>query len=220
MSKVVVIEGLIGVGKTTLCRLLQREWQARLVLEPAEDNPFLAAFYADPEHYAFPAQMFYLATRFAQQRGLRQPDLFAPTVVCDYLFQKDRIFAEQTLSGHELALYDRFAGLLDEAPVHPDFVVFLDADTDTILRRIQRRAISAEAAIPARYLDDLRSRYYRLWDGYKHAPVYVVRTDDVDYVDDDDARAHMLALMAGWRDGRPLPGAPAPYGTVDQPRLW
>ena len=86
MARVVVIEGLIGVGKTTLCRILEREWGARLVLEPADDNPFLASFYADPVRFAFPAQMFYLANRYAQQQTMRQGDLFAPVVVSDYLF--------------------------------------------------------------------------------------------------------------------------------------
>lgn len=220
MSRVVVIEGLIGVGKTTLCRLLQHEWKARLVLEPADDNPFLAQFYADPVHFAFPAQMFYLATRFAQQRVVRQGDLFAPIVVSDYLFAKDRIFAEKTLAGHELALYERIAGLLDEQPVHPDFVVFLDARTDTILRRIGRRSIDAEQAIPATYLDDLRERYYALWDRYPHAPVYVVHTDELDYVDDPDGQARMVAMVRGWVDGLPVPGAPERYGTKGQPRLF
>lgn len=220
VSKVVVIEGLIGVGKTTLCRILQRDWNARLVLEPAEDNPFLARFYADPAHFAFPAQMFYLASRFAQQRTLRQGDLFSPYVVSDYLFAKDRLFAEMTLSGAELALYEKFAGLLDEAPVHPDLVVFLDAETDTILRRIRRRSIEAEQVIPATYLDDLRARYYRLWDRYPHAPVHVVRTDEVDYVDNPEHREHMKALIRGWLDGCPLPGAPEPYRGSSGPALF
>lgn len=214
MSHVVVIEGLIGVGKTTLCRILEREWGARLVLEPAEDNPFLARFYADPTHFAFPAQMFYLATRYAQQRALRQGDLFASVTVCDYLFAKDRLFAEMTLSGPELDLYHRFAGLLDDTAVHPDFVLFLDAPTDVILRRIARRAIDAEQVIPASYLDDLRDRYLRLWTHYRHAPVYVLSTEHLDYVGNAAHRAHVLSLIRGWMDGRPHPDAPPPYGAV------
>ena len=106
MAKYIVIEGLIGVGKTSLCRILQREWGARLVLEPADDNPFLAAFYGDPARFAFPAQMFYLASRYDQQLKLAQPELFTELVVSDYHFAKDRLFAEQTLGGDELALYD------------------------------------------------------------------------------------------------------------------
>jgi deoxyadenosine/deoxycytidine kinase len=220
MSHVFVIEGLIGVGKTTLCRLLEREWGARIVLEPADDNPFLARFYSDPTNFAFPTQMFYLATRYAQQRGMRQGDMFSPLVVSDYLFAKDRIFAEMTLSGPELALYERFAGLLDDTPVHPDFVVFLDAETDVILRRIARRNISAEQVIPASYLDDLRSRYYSLWARYTGAPVYVLRTDTVDYVGDPAAKAHILAMLRGWMDGTPVAGAPEAYKPVGPGTLF
>lgn len=212
VSKVVVIEGLIGVGKTTLCRALQREWGARLVLEPSDDNPFLARFYADPDHFAFPAQMFYLATRYAQQQSARQGNLFAPLTVCDYLYAKDSLFAEMTLTGPELELYQRFAALLDEQALKPDFVVFLDAETEVIQGRIAKRAISSEQQIPAAYLDELRRRYYALWARYTAAPVYVVRTDALDYVHDSSSRAYMLNLIRGWVEGAPLPGAPGVYG--------
>jgi deoxyadenosine/deoxycytidine kinase len=220
VSRLVVIEGLIGVGKTTLSRILRREWDARLVLEPADDNPFLARFYADPERFALPAQMFYLATRYAQQQELRQPDLFAPLVVSDYLYEKDRLFAEMTLKGDELSLYQRFADLLPEPPPRPDLVLFLDADTTVIRERIARRGIAAEEVIPAAYLDDLRERYYRLWDRYTAAPVYVFRTDEVNYVTDADARASVLTMIRGWLDGRPVPGSPAPYGSSAQTPLF
>lgn len=207
-----VIEGLIGVGKTSLCRILAQEWGARLVLEPWEDNPFLAAFYADRERFAFPTQMFYLASRTAQQLALAQGDLFSDLVVADYIFAKDRLFAEETLHGHELALYDRFASLLDGQIPRPDFVVFLDAPTDTIAARIARRGIAAEQAIPAGYLESLRDRYYRLWARYTDAPVYVVDTGAVDYVNSEADRAAMLRLLRGYLDGQPVPGAPARYG--------
>ena len=220
VSKLVVIEGLIGVGKTTLCRLLEREWSARLILEPADDNPFLARFYADPERYGLSAQMFYLATRYTQQQALRQTALFSPIVVSDYLFEKDRLFAEMTLSGDELELYRRFADLLPEPPPRPDVVVFLDADTEIIRSRIARRGIPAEQIIPAIYLDDLRSRYYRLWDRWAEAPVHVVRTDAIDYVGDPDARGSMMAMIRGWLDGRPAPGAPERYGGTRQSALF
>jgi deoxyadenosine/deoxycytidine kinase len=222
VSRYIVIEGLIGVGKTSLCRLLEREWGARLVLEPAEDNPFLAAFYADRERFAFPAQMFYLATRFAQQTDLHQPGLFDRLIVSDYLYAKDRLFAELTLSGDELALYDRFAGLLSASVTHPDFVLFLDAPTRVILERIKRRAIPSEQVILPDYLDALRSRYYALWDRYDRAPVYVLDTTSIDYVDVAEGRRHILDLIRGWLERRPLPGAPQPYraGTGAQVSLF
>ncbi|MCA9610215.1 MAG: deoxynucleoside kinase [Myxococcales bacterium] len=211
MSRFIVIEGLIGVGKTSLCKLVEREWQAKLVLEPAEHNPFLASFYADPVRYAFATQMFYLASRYQQQEALAQGELFTDLVVSDYIWQKDRLFAEQTLADAEMDLYDRFSGLLAGRVAAPDFVLFLDAPTDVILSRIGRRAIESEQVIPADYLNQLRERYYALWDRYEAAPVYVLNTTDRNYVDSADDAREMLAMLRGWLDGAPVEGAPARY---------
>lgn len=219
MSRFVVIEGLIGVGKTSLCRILNRRWGAKLVLEPWDDNPFLNAFYSDRDRYAFPAQMFYLATRTAQQMDLLQGDLFAELVISDYLMQKDRLFAELTLEGDELALYDQFAGLLGTHIPKPEFVLFLDSPTDVIQGRIQRRAIESEQVIEDDYLDALRDRYYALWDRYTDAPVYVLDTSTMHYVDDPAAEEHVLAMIQGWLDGKPVPDAPRAYGTKDTKQL-
>jgi deoxyadenosine/deoxycytidine kinase len=210
-SRFIVIEGLIGVGKTSLCRILEGEWGARLVLEPWDDNPFLAAFYADRERYAFPTQMFYLASRFAQQQNLVQTDLFNGLIVSDYLYAKDRLFAEETLRGEELELYDKFAQLLAGPIPRPDVVVFLDAPTEVIRSRITRRGIAAEQVITADYLDSLRDRYYALWSRFDAAPVYVVDTTHLDYVSDMADRAFMLSLIQGWLEGRAHPRAPRPY---------
>ncbi|MCB9781224.1 MAG: deoxynucleoside kinase [Alphaproteobacteria bacterium] len=215
----IVIEGLIGVGKTSLCRILRDEWGARLVLEPAEDNPFLAAFYSDAERFAFPAQMFYLATRYDQQLRLAQGELFSDLVIADYHFAKDRLFAEQTLSGDELALYDRFADLLRDRVPKPDLVIFMDAPTEVIRARIERRAIDAEQVIKAAYLDSLRARYMGLWDRYRDAPVYVIDTSTINYVDDPADRQRMLAMIRGWLDGRPVPGSPEPHRPQDLRQL-
>lgn len=214
MSRYIVIEGLIGVGKTSLCRLLEREWGAKLVLEPAEDNPFLAAFYSDAERFAFPAQMFYLASRYAQQMDLHQPGLFQRLIVSDYLYAKDRLFAELTLSNAELALYDRFAGLLGGSITPPDFVLFLDAPTRVIQQRIQRRAIASEQGISPDYLDALRDRYYALWDRYDKSPVYVLDTTGIDYISDRAGQEWMMDLIQSYLDGQPKPGAPGPYRSV------
>ncbi len=217
----IVVEGLIGVGKTSLCHILEREFEARLVLEPCEDNPFLASFYADPERFAFPTQMFYLATRYRQQEELAQPGLFSRMVVSDYLFEKDRLFAEQTLSGEELALYDRFAGLLREGIPSPDMVLFLDSPTEVVLQRIARRSIRAEQTITADYLDALRERYQALWRRYTAAPVHRLDTAELNYVDDLDARRAVLGMIRGWLDGLDRPGAPAsPAEREAQPSLF
>ena len=219
MSRYIVIEGLIGVGKTSLCRLVERELGARLILEPAEDNPFLASFYADQERFAFPAQMFYLATRYAQQMDLHQPELFNRLIVSDYLYAKDRLFAELTLSQAELALYDRFAGLLAGGISPPDFVLFLDAPTRIIQTRIQGRAIASEQRIAPAYLDALRSRYYALWDRYDRSPVYVLDTSHVDYVRNARDKAWILALIQGWLDGEPVADAPEPYLSANRAQV-
>ncbi len=219
MSRFIVIEGLIGVGKTSLCRILREEWGAELVLEPSDDNPFLSSFYADPERFAFPAQMFYLATRYAQQTQLKQTGLFTPLYVADYLFAKDQLFAQQTLTGHELDLYYRFAGLMREGVARPDFVLFLDAPTSVIRARIRKRAISAEQVIQAEYLNDLRRRYYELWERYSDAPVYVLETTDWDYVGDPAQRARMLTLIQGFLNGQPVDEAPLPFHRVTPRQL-
>ncbi len=222
MSKFLVIEGLIGVGKTTLCRALRDELRAHLVLEPADDNPFLKEFYADSDRFAFPAQMFYLATRYAQQQNLRQGELFTDLIVSDYLFEKDRLFAEKTLEGDELALYDRFAGLLGTQLVRPDLVLFLDAPTEVILSRIECRGISAEAVIQPGYLDDLRDRYFELWKSYDDAPVHYLETTDLDYVNDLSARAEVLGMIRDWLAGKGAPGVPAStlFERETQPTLF
>ena len=201
VSKFLVIEGLIGVGKTSLCRIMKEAWDAHLVLEPWADNPFLASFYSDQERYAFPAQMFYLANRFSQQQGLRQTELFSNLIVADYIFQKDRLFAEQTLEGNELQLYKRFADLLGETLVKPDLVVFLDAPTDVIMRRIDNRGISAEQSITPEYLDSLRERYFTLWKGYSDAPVRYLDTSTINYIDNPEDRQGILGLIQGWLNG-------------------
>lgn len=217
-SRFIVIEGLIGVGKTSLCRLLRDRWDATLVLEPWDDNPFLAAFYTDKDRFAFPTQMFYLASRYGQQLALARGELAGQFVVADYLFEKDRLFAEETLAGDEMALYDRFAGLLGGTLPAPEFVLFLDAPTDVVLNRIARRAIEAEQVIAPEYLDSLRQRYYRLWDRYDDAPVYVLDSSELNYVDSGPDQEWVLSLLQGWLDGDPIDGAPAPYRGTLGPR--
>ena len=222
MSKYIVIEGLIGVGKTSLCRILREALGARLVLEPADDNPFLKNFYADRDRFAFPTQMFYLATRYSQQASLRQTQLFDDLVVADYLFEKDQLFAEQTLTGHELSLYELFAAHLSAGVVQPDFVLFMDSSTESILKRISRRAIQAESVIPPSYLDSLREAYYGLWSRYRGAPVYVLNTEEINYIDSEEDREAILGMIRGWLSGQPVPGAPAsiPIEREAQPGLF
>jgi deoxyadenosine/deoxycytidine kinase len=214
LHRFVVVEGLIGVGKTSLCRVLRDAWGARLVLEPAETNPFLEPFYDDPVRYALPVQLFYLMNRWRQQATIRQGDLFTEVVVSDYLFEKDRMFAEKTLGPEELEIYERFAGVLGPQAPRPDLVVFLDAPTPVLLERIARRAAPGEHHIGAAYLDDLRERYERLWARFAACPVLRIDNRDMNYVDDLSGRAAVLnrieAAFAGRLDSE------APGSVVDR----
>ena len=164
-------------------------------------------------------QMFYLATRCAQQISLRQGELFTDLIVSDYLYAKDRLFAEETLGGAEMALYDRFANLLGESIAVPDFVLFLDAPTDVVLNRIGNRGIQSEQVIEGAYLDSLRDRYYALWDRYDAAPVYVMNTTEVDYTSNPSQRQWMLDILSGWLKGEPHPDAPEAYQSRNKLQL-
>ncbi|MCA9488275.1 MAG: deoxynucleoside kinase [Myxococcales bacterium] len=206
MTRYLVVEGLIGVGKTTLCRLLERERGATLFLEPAATNPFLEPFYADPERYAFPVQMFYLYNRWRQQTRIRQGDLFSGLVVSDYLFEKDRLFASKTLNAEELELYDRFAGALGEQAPRPDLVIYLEAPIDVILSRIDRRRAPGEQAITEEYLVDLRDRYERLLADWDRCPLIRLDNQALNYADDPEAQTHLLRTIDQALSGEPLRG--------------
>lgn len=201
MRRFVVVDGLIGVGKTSLCRLLRDEWGARLVLEPSEHNPFLEPFYRDPDTYALPVQLFYLMNRWRQQTSIRQEDLFAEVVVSDYLFSKDRLFAEKTLGDDEMEIYERFAGVLGPRAPRPDLLVFLEAPTGVLLERIARRGIPGEETIDAAYLDDLRARYERLLAHWTRCPVLRIDNRDMNYVDDPKGRAEVLSRIEAALEG-------------------
>lgn len=177
----VVVEGCIGVGKTTLTHLLSERLAARRVLEIVEENPFLPEFYADPVAHAFKTQMFFLLSRFKQQEDLAQQDLFSQALVSDYLFAKDRIFAELTLNDSELGLYDQvFHALSTKVPV-PDLVVYLHAPLEVILARIQRRGRSFEQDIDPDYLERLCDAYERFFARYDSCPTLIVDTEGLNF---------------------------------------
>jgi deoxyguanosine kinase len=177
----VTVEGCIGVGKTTLTHLLSGALGARTVLEVVEDNPFLADFYKDQAAHAFKTQMFFLLSRFKQQEALQQGDLFDGVVVSDYLFAKDRIFAELTLSPSELMLYDQIFRALHARLRSPDLVIYLHAPMDVILERIARRGRSFEKDIDRGYLESLVDAYGRFFSSYAEAPVLMVDTVDLNF---------------------------------------
>lgn len=177
----VVVEGCIGVGKTTLTGLLAERLSARTVVEVVEENPFLAEFYKDQAAHAFKTQMFFLLSRFKQQDGIGQADLFQRSVVADYMFAKDRIFAELTLTGSELALYDQVFHALSTRVKVPDLVVYLRAPMDVILKRIQRRGRPFEQDIERVYLENLVNAYNAFFAAYAECPVLTVDTEELNF---------------------------------------
>jgi deoxyadenosine/deoxycytidine kinase len=221
MRQFIVVEGLIGVGKTSLCKLLASEWDGRLVLEPSETNPFLEPFYEDPERFGLPVQMYYLVTRWKQQAAIRQEELFSKLVVSDYLWEKDRLFAEKTLEGIELELYEQFARALGQRAPRPDLLIFLDAPTDVILKRIAQRSAPGEHLIRAPYLIDLRERYKRLLADWDACPILKLDNADMDYLSNPTVRRDLLARIASALNGGP--SGPAPGSVPDrevQPSLF
>lgn len=180
--KYIAVEGLIGAGKTALAEKLGERMKAKLVLERVEENPFLDRFYSDMRSYAFQTQLFFLLSRHKLQQELRQPGLFEETVVSDYLFDKDRIFAGLTLSEHEMALYERIYQLLSREVVKPDLVVYLQARTEVLLARIKQRGRPYEAGIDPAYLDELADAYNHYFLHYDFAPVLIVNTEKLDFV--------------------------------------
>lgn len=190
----IVIEGPIGVGKTTLVTKLAERYRARTVLEVFEENPFLADFYADRDRYAFQTEMFFLLSRYRQQENFAQDDLFGQMSVSDYLFTKCRLFASLTLSDHELTLYDRMYSILSTQVPKPDVVVHLNAPLDTLLGRIRKRGRSYERNMDPEYLERLRSLYVQFFQHYEHTPLLNLDTSDVDFTQDDAAIEHVMTL--------------------------
>ena len=191
----VTVEGCIGVGKTTLTGLLAKTLGARTVMEIVEENPFLVDFYKDAAAHAFKTQMFFLLSRFKQQESLLQTDLFQGVVVSDYLFAKDRIFAELTLSASEMGLYDQIFQALQSRIRSPDLIIYLHAPLDVVLERIARRGRSFEKGIDPKYLEDLVDAYDRFFASYDEAPVLVVDTTDLNFpTNDEDLRTVLDAL--------------------------
>lgn len=178
------VEGVIGVGKTSLANLLAERLNARLVLEQFEENPFLPDFYDDPQRYAFQTQLFFLLSRYRQQQDIRQPDLFHRLVITDYMFVKDRLFASLNLEEKEMTLYDSVARLLEKTAAQPDMVIYLQADTSRLMERIGQRGRNYERQISRNYLDALNEVYNEYFFRFQDCPLMIINTNDIDFVND------------------------------------
>jgi len=200
-TRYIVTEGPIGVGKTSLTSLLAEELGARLILERAEDNPFLTDFYKDPPRYRFQTQTFFLLNRFAQQEEMLQPDLFTRITISDYLFAKDRIFAYLNLDDHELALYEQIYNILEPKVAKPDLVIFLQADTDTLLRRIKQRGRSFEKDVDRDYIAAVNEAYNQYFFHYSETPLLVINTSDIDFVNRREDLNDLLKQVLNMKQG-------------------
>lgn len=206
----IVVEGVIGVGKTSLTKLLSTRTNGRLNLEVVEENPFLTSFYKDRSAYAFQTQIFFLLSRYRQQQHLFQHDLFSSTLISDYLFAKDRIFANLNLSDEELVLYNQLATILEQRVLKPDLVIYLQARTEVLQQRIQWRGRAFEQDMDDGYLNALNSAYSYFFHHYKDSPLLVVNTDNLDFVnvpaDFDLLFEHIQEQFAGTRYFAPNAG--------------
>lgn len=188
----IAIEGVIGVGKTTLARLIQREFDAQLLLEVFEENPFLRDFYADPQRYAFPAQIFFLLSRYQQQYRVLQRLLAQDHVISDYTFAKDRIFAHLNLQGDELDTYERLHSALAENVIVPDLIVFLQADTSVLMERIAIRDRAYERSMSVEYIARLARSYQTFFANYTETPVLPIDTNTLNFVRNPDDLAYVV----------------------------
>ncbi len=207
-QKYIVIEGPIGVGKTTLARALARRFGARTVFEIVEENPFLASFYQDKNKFAFQTQLFFLLSRFKQQQDLFQQDLFSQVTVSDYLFAKDRIFASITLDPNELALYERIYQHLGPRVMKPDLVIYLQARQEVLLGRIRKRGREFERKFDADYLAELSRTYNDFFHRYDETPLLVINTSDLEFEGsekDFDELVHAISsIKAGTHFYQPM----------------
>lgn len=201
-SRYIVVEGAIGVGKTSLARKLAASLSADVVLEEVYENPFLERFYRDGQSAALPAQMFFLFARARQIEDMRQSDMFATVRVSDYLFAKDQLFAELNLSPDELALYNQVVASLNvEAPV-PDLVIYLQASVDSLLERIARRGIAFERSIDRRYLEKLTDAYARYFHAYNDGPLLIVNASQIDPINNSDDYEQLFQQIERTTGGR------------------
>jgi deoxyadenosine/deoxycytidine kinase len=178
----IAIEGVIGVGKTTLARLLQPHFQAELLLEVVEENPFLPRFYEDRARYAFQTQIFFLLSRYRQQRVVVPETLKRANLLSDYLLEKDRIFARINLSGDEWDMYERLYEILADRTTRPDLVIYLRARLDVLMGRIAQRDRAFERSMEEGYIEQLCQAYEAFFESYDRAPLLAIDTNDLDYV--------------------------------------
>jgi deoxyguanosine kinase len=202
VPRYIVVEGPIGVGKTTLTRRLAKSLGSELMLEIPAENPFLQRFYGAPRQYALPTQLYFLFQRVRQLEKLTQGDMFRPAWIADFFLEKDLIFAELNLDDDELGLYRQvYASLSPNAPV-PDLVVFLQAPVGVLIERIRRRGIGFEQQVSYDYLEQLVNSYAGFFLRYNRAPLLMVNAEKINFADNDRDYAQLLDYIRKTRTGR------------------
>jgi deoxyadenosine/deoxycytidine kinase len=202
IPRYIVIEGPIGVGKTSLAKRLAADFNGELLLEGAEDNPFLDRFYRNPRHAALPTQLFFLFQRARQMQEMRQSDLFTPVRVADFLLEKDRLFAQLTLDDDELRLYEQvYANLSVDAP-RPDLVIYLQAPVEVLLDRVRKRGRAFERFIESNYLQRLVEAYTRFFYYYSETPLLIVNASEIDLVNNTRDYQVLVERIGKVRSGR------------------
>ena len=191
----IAVEGVIGAGKTTLATMLGETLGAQVVGEQFEENPFLKDFYRDPERYAFQTQIFFLLTRYKQQRSLSQADLFHRFLVTDYIFEKDKIFAYLNLQDEELKLYETLVGSIEHNIIQPDLVVYLQSSVPRLMHNIRHRARPIEGPIAEEYIRDLNEAYNYFFFRYKATPLLIVNAAELDFVNNQEHYRDLLTQI-------------------------
>lgn len=202
IPRFIAVEGPIGVGKTTLTKQLAQTFHYDILLEKAEDNPFLERFYREPRSAALPTQLFFLFQRVQQIQALRQGDLFQTVSVADFLINKDQLFAQVTLDKDELKLYQQvFDHITIDAPT-PDLVIYLQAPINILLERIRQRGIKMEQSINSDYLKALNDAYTHFFHYYESSPLLIVNAAEIDWVNNPEHYKNLVNYILSIRSGR------------------
>jgi len=191
----IAVEGTIGVGKTSLARILSKELQGRLVLEEFEDNPFLKEFYQDRKRWAFQTQINFLISRYYQQLRLQQIDLFADKIISDYMFAKDKLFAQTSLDENEMILYKKLANIFEKNITYPDLVIFLQSDVDRLMENIRKRGRDYEKDIDWEYLSQLNEIYNQYFLSYDKSNLLLINSNNIDFVNNQDDLKQILDVV-------------------------
>jgi len=201
-SKYIVIEGPIGVGKTSLANKLSLEWDAELILENVDDNPFLSKFYKNQREVSLQTQLYFLLTRTRQVQSFKQQDIFAKTRVSDFMLQKDRLFAQVTLNNEEYDLYDQLYSYMAVDIPKPDLLIYLQAPVDILIKRIKKRGRDFEKYITNSYLEKLNSMYLKFFNTYEASPLLIVNAEDIDLVNNEIDYKNLLDKIYSIEKGK------------------